>query len=141
MKVVRSSNEFRQGHCHGCPTKLVGRRASFRSYCVCRILNLVFSLADAPDSRSGPRKRVWVRVADSALKTFVSSQPAELPALVVDSYQRFGEIRAASTAGFLERSGGYRILLRYHKKAEQTLIVGRASEDEGRSESDRVGGS
>ena len=41
-------------------------------------------MADAPDSKSGPRKGVWVQVPPSVLSTYVESQRAELPAKVTN---------------------------------------------------------
>ena len=37
------------------------------------------AMADAPDSKSGPRKRVWVQVPPSVVYTYGKSQPADLP--------------------------------------------------------------
>jgi hypothetical protein len=41
-------------------------------------------VADAPDSKSGPRKRVWVQVQPSVLYTYGELQRAELPAVVTN---------------------------------------------------------
>src|SRR5271166_1418610 len=94
-------------------------------------------MADAPDSKSGPRKRVWVQVPPSVLYTYGKSQPADLPLVGTNWEQRCGDIGAATMAAIEERCGRYRIHFRWHGRQEK-LALGKVSAEEAASKAAQV---